>query len=229
MVRDMFSTKPYVGRLACLVALSVVGCLAGCGSSHNAPVEAPKVEKARSREIPPPSGPLPRFALWHLPWHGLRSSVEFFEEGDARVLQVYRSVDPQYLGIWKVRLTGSDAEAVDELVKELVASAGTVHSCPRPQGSDGALWVARGFTAKVDSVSDFHVSGGDPQCGKFEELASKFMQLGKLRCGYSACLRPEEQQSRKFSCAAGREGDDCRDPSNESGGVPEPMLRGLRD
>lgn len=228
MPRDMFST-PIRSCLARLTWVGLAALVAGCGSSQSVIPETPRVEKARTRETPPPTGPLPRFALWHLPWHGLRSSVELFDEGEGRVLQVYRSVDPQYLGVWKVRLTGSDAEAADELVKELTASAGTVHSCPRPQGPDGALWVVRGFAAKVDCVSDFYADGSDPQCGKFAQMASKFMQLGKLQCGYSACLRPEERESRKFSCASGKDGDDCRDPSNAGGGVPEAMMRGLLD
>ncbi|HEY5961408.1 MAG TPA: hypothetical protein VIV60_32845 [Polyangiaceae bacterium] len=159
----------------------------------------------------------------------MRSSVEVFDEGDARALRVYRSIDRQFLNSWTVRLTGHDATDLDDLVKALIGSAGTVHACPRAQGSDGALWIARGYAAKTDCVSDFRVNGGGQECAHFEGLAVKLMQLGKLQCGFSACLRPEERESGKFSCALGHEGDECRDPSNQDTTIPPTLLNALRN
>lgn len=204
-----------------------VGVLACGGSRAPSEVSAPKPEVVARRVAPPPSGALPRFALSHLPWRGIRTSVEVSGDAESISLKAYRSVDVQYLATWSVRLTNSDAKAADELVRDILASAGTVQGCPRPHGSDGALWVARGFDAKADVVADFRVEGGQA-CAHFEELAVKLMQLAKLECGFSACLRPEELQSSKFSCALGAEGDDCRNPSSELNAIPRELLKGLR-
>jgi hypothetical protein len=198
----------------------------GCGSSASS-TEAKSVAGAAPATLP--TGPLPRFALSHWPWDGTRSTIEIFDDGDARVLNVYRSIDRQFLGVWKVRLTSSDARALDELVNGLLGSAGTVHACPRPQGPEGASWVVRGYAAKTDCVGDFRVNGGGQECAKFEAMAVKLMQLGKLQCGFSACLRPEERESGKFSCALGHEGDACREPGNQDITIPARLLSSLRN
>lgn len=209
-----------------LATLSLGVSLLACGSSPPPEATAPKPEVVSKRVAAPPSGPLPRFALAHWPWHGIRTTVEVQGEGESISLRVYRSIDPQYLATWKVPL-GTDAKDVEDLVNGLTSSAGTVHACPRPHGPDGALWIARGFATKTDTVADFRVEGG-AECGKFEDLAVKLMQLAKLECGFSACLRPEELQSGKFSCALGSEGDECRNPSNEQNTIPRELKKGLR-
>lgn len=208
-----------------LIGMGVFAC-----ASAPPPVEAtsPKAETGSKRVAAPPSGPQPRFSLSHWPWHGMRTVVEVVGDGDTKSLRVYRSIDPQYLSMWKVQLTdSSDAKAVEEVMSGLTSGAASAHGCPRPQGPDGALWIARGFVAKADAVADFRVEGG-PDCGRFEALAVKLMQVAKLECGFAACIRPEELQSGKFSCALGSEGDECRNPSNEQNAIPRDLMKGLR-
>jgi hypothetical protein len=216
--------SPVIPIAACLI----MGLL-GCGSSPGRVASGPnQVERRHAPVAGFPTGPRPQFALSHWPWDGMRSSIEVFDEGDAKVLRVYRSVEPQFLATWKLRLTGSDAASVDEIVKSLVASAGTVQSCPRPEGRGGALWIMRAFAAKTDCVSDFRAKGA-LECVRFEGQAKKLMELGKLQCGLSGCLRPEEQESLKFSCALGQEGDECREPSYQHGAIRRQVLEDLRD
>lgn len=212
-----------------LAAVAIGLGMAACGSAPpRVEATAPKAESGSKRVAAPPSGPQPRFSLSHWPWHGMRTTVEVLGDGDTKSLRVYRSIDPQYLATWKVQLTDSgDAKALEELMTGLTSGAASVHSCPRPQGSDGALWIARGFAAKADAVADFRVEGG-PECGRYEDLAVKLMQLAKVECGFAACIRTEELQAGKFSCALGSEGDQCRDPSNEQSSIPRELLKGLR-
>jgi hypothetical protein len=230
MHREMTTgRKPVRITVMQITACSMIGLL-GCGSSPARDVAgANKAEQRRHAQVAGfPTGPRPQFALSHWPWEGMRTSIEVFDEGDAKVLRVYRSIEPQFLATWKLRLTGSDAASVDEIVKGLVASAGTVQSCPRPEGRNGALWIMRAFAAKTDCVGDFGVKGV-AECARFEGLAKKLMEAGKLQCGLSGCLRPEERETHKFTCSLGLEGDPCREPSYEQGAIPRQMLEDLRD
>jgi hypothetical protein len=229
MCRETITGRKQVRSLVNQIAACLIMGLLGCGSSSGrVATGANQVEKRHAKVVGLPTGPRPQFALSHWPWEGIRTSIEVFDEADARVLRVYRSIEPQFLATWKVRLTGSEAASLDEIVKSLIASAGTVQSCPRPEGRDGAWWIMRAFAAKTDCVSDFGVRGV-AECARFEGQAKKLMELGKLQCGLSGCLRSEERESHKFSCSLGREGDECREPTYEGGAVPRQMLDDLRD
>jgi hypothetical protein len=215
------------------LVIPIVACLSmgllGCGSPSGRVAAGPnQVERRHAPVAGFPTGPRPQFALSHWPWAGMRTSIEVFDEADAKVLRVYRSIESQFLATWKLRFTGSDAASVDEIVRSLVASAGTVQACPRPEGRDSAMWIMRAFANKTDCVSDFGVKGA-AECAHFEGLAKKLMELGKLQCGPSACLRPEELESHKFTCSLGKEGDECREPGYERGAIARPMLEGMRD
>jgi len=213
-----------------LLGAGLAWILLGCGSSSsNSVPNAPLAEKVPARPVVLPTGPLPRYSLTHWPWNGIRTTVEVFDDADARVLRVYRGVDPQYLDTWKLKLNTSEAAAIDDVIKELISGAGTVQSCPRPRGPDGALWISRAYAAKSDCVADFRVEGGGPECAQFEARAVKLMQLARLQCGFAACIRPEERSSNKFSCSLGSEGNECRDPSNEHNTIPRNLMKGMRD
>jgi len=196
-----------------LIASSCSNAATASSRGGNIPIatsnEAPVKKAEQQRTAVPDSGPV--LTIIYYPALGISGWVKFYRTDSGWRIWTARSARRGIAATWTVDYRGEAAERLTRQVAQVPRDTHAAHACPEFSGRDGTTWSAHYGPSEAERFSLPVYPRGEESCERVKQRLHWLMQAGRLNCSARSCLRPEEIETRRFTCADGNAGRECRE------------------